>query len=279
MTGSTGSREIVVSKAPAARVSIPFQYPLLTSTNYAAWKTKMRVHMIAQGVWDAVEGDVDIDESHDKMALSAIYQGVSEETLLMIMEMDTAKEAWEAIKSMHMGADRVQRAKVQTLKRELEKLNMKEKESVDEFAARLTTIVSQMRTLGEKKEELEVVEKILRAVSRKFLPIATTIEQFGNMKKMTAQEVFGRLKAFEERVKIYEDDEDQEEHLLLTQAQWRAKEKKDGLKRGKFDKAKVRCYGCDKYGHFSWECTELKEEKKEQALLVMADSDDEPALL
>ena len=46
-----------------------------------------------------------------------------------------------------------------------------------------------------------------------------------------------------------------------------------------FDKAKVRCYNCQGYGHYSWEnkCNEMK--KKAEAHLIMADADYEPALL
>jgi hypothetical protein len=64
-----------------------------------------------------------------------------------------AKETWEALKIMHMAAERVKDTKVQTLRTEFEGLRMKESESIDNFASRLTTIVSQIRALGEKFEE------------------------------------------------------------------------------------------------------------------------------
>jgi len=36
------------------------------------------------------------------MALAAIYQGIPEETLLLIAEKETAKEAWTMLKTMHI---------------------------------------------------------------------------------------------------------------------------------------------------------------------------------
>ncbi|KAF0899659.1 hypothetical protein E2562_021358 [Oryza meyeriana var. granulata] len=73
----------------------------------------MKVFMQAQDVWDAVEpvDDVAVDPRMDKMALAAIYQGIPEETLLMIAEKETAEEAWTTLKTMHLGDDQVKNAK------------------------------------------------------------------------------------------------------------------------------------------------------------------------
>ena len=83
-------------------------------------------------------------------------------------------------------------------------------------------------------------------------------------------------------------EKDEDEHLLLTREQWRAKEQKDGCdgscnsggrdnKNRKFDKAKVRFYKCNDYGHFQWECEKLK--KQEKMLFMAAEEDDHLAPL
>ena len=84
-------------------------------------------------------------------------------------EKKTTKEAWEALKTMFLGADRVKTARIQTLKAEFEALNMKESESVDDFTVKVNNIVSTMRALGDTMEEEYVVKKLLRAVPSKFL--------------------------------------------------------------------------------------------------------------
>lgn len=66
---------------------------------------------------------------------------------------------------------------------------------------RLNGLVTNIRALGENIEEPYVVKKLLRAVPSKFLQIASTIEQFGNLKTMTVEETVGSLKAHEERLK------------------------------------------------------------------------------
>lgn len=131
---------------------VSLQYPMLTKTNYAAWAIKMKVFMQAQGVWDAVEPrtlNTVVEVKKDKMAMAAIYQGIPEDLLLSLSEKETAREAWGTLKVMFMGADRVKTAKIQTLKAEFEVLSMKETDSVDDFAAKLNNIVSNVRALGD----------------------------------------------------------------------------------------------------------------------------------
>lgn len=116
----------------------------------------------------------------DKRALAIIYNGIFEDLLLSIAEKKMSKEAWEAIKTVHLGADKVKAAKAQTLKVEFENLMMNEKEKLDEFCMRLNSLVTNIRAPGEKVEESHVVKKLLRAVPTRFLQIASAIEQFGN---------------------------------------------------------------------------------------------------
>lgn len=130
--------------------SVSLNYPMLGRNNYTIWAIKMKVFMQAQGVWDAVEPKdprVSIDVRKDKMAMAAIYQAVPEEILLSLAEKQSAKEAWDALKTMFMGADRVKTGKLQALKTELEELNMeaehmKETEQIDDFSIKLSNIVS-----------------------------------------------------------------------------------------------------------------------------------------
>lgn len=53
---------------------------MLLRNNYVAWAIKMKVFMKAQGVWDAVEpktSNTIVKVKKDKMALAAIYQGIT----------------------------------------------------------------------------------------------------------------------------------------------------------------------------------------------------------
>lgn len=200
---------------------VGLNYPMLTRENYTAWAIKMKVFMQAHGVWQAIEPKDpkgNVDETVDKLALAAIFQGIPEDFLLSLAEKTTAKEAWEALKTMCLGAERVKRAKVQTLKADFESLKMKNGELLDDFCFKLNGLVANIRALGESVEESYVVKKLLRAVPTKFLQIASTIEQFGDLEKMSVEEAVGSLKAHEERLKGQEEPVGGQ--LLLTEDEW-----------------------------------------------------------
>ena len=57
------------------------------------------------------------------------------------------------------------------------------------------------------------------------MQIVTSIEQFGDLKNMSVEEVVGRLKVHEERHRGYEDKEE-EKYLLLTHEGWLPRTKK-----------------------------------------------------
>lgn len=282
---------------------VGLNYPMLTRSNYTAWSLKMKVFMKAQGVWGAIEQtdpEATVEDRTVQVALAAIYQGVPEDVLLTIAEKETAKEAWEMIKTMCMGAEKVKEAKVQTLKGEFESLIMKETDKIDDFCMKLSGLVANIRILGETMEESNVVRKILRAVPDKFLQIASNIEQFGNVKDMTVEEVVGRLKAHEERMKGR--SEGAGGHLLFTQEEWSKRSNKNGgsnsfgskgrgngLYRGRGrtsyrgggtgrgyqnrnedankgspasrNRSQVKCFNCGVYGHYANECRKPKKEK------------------
>ncbi|KAJ8900212.1 hypothetical protein K2173_024852 [Erythroxylum novogranatense] len=220
-SGNGDRTEDTKARTPLREESVSLKYPLLTKSNYSAWAIKMKVYMKAQDVWQAVKSEGPIDPREDMMALAAIYQGISEETLLQLGEKETAKEAWDALKVMNLGAERVKELRAQALRWELESMKMEDSESVDEFTGKISTVVNKLRALGETVDEMYVVKKMLRSVSSKYLQIASTIEEFGDLSIKTNEEVIGSLKAHEERLRSYDSKGD--EHVLLTKGEWKAR--------------------------------------------------------
>jgi len=62
--------------------------------------------------------------SKDKATLSMLFRAVDESSFEKIVNATTSKEAWDILKKVFKGADRVKQVRLQTLRDELESMKM-----------------------------------------------------------------------------------------------------------------------------------------------------------
>ncbi|KAJ1255529.1 hypothetical protein BS78_K193200 [Paspalum vaginatum] len=256
---------------------------LLTKANYHEWALVIQVSLEAMKLWDAVE-KVCNERARDRRVLAAILPAVLTVMKAGLAVKATTKEAWEAVRLMQVGDDRVKAASAQRLWKEFENFGS-------------TTV--------------------LRVISRKFKQVDVAIEMLTDLNTATIEELIGRLRMAKDA-----DKEDVQEvaeeagRLYLTEEQWEAwhrqrnKERThsgDG-RRGGYggdkrssgdnngggnhderseiddDSSSVasgsnhlrghrncgQCYECSEIGHIDRWCRERK--KKETALLADADT-------
>ena len=86
----------------------------------------------------------------------------------MLGSKKSVKEAWEAVKTMRVGADRVKEANAQRLLKDFENIAFKEGETIDDFTMRINALAADLRTLGESLDETKVVKKMLRVLPNKY---------------------------------------------------------------------------------------------------------------
>ncbi|XP_042396841.1 uncharacterized protein LOC121986987 [Zingiber officinale] len=198
---------------------------------------------------------------------------------------------------------------------------MKETETIDEFAGKLSALSSKFSTLGATLEDSSLVKKLLDSVPDKFFPIVVGIEQFYDLESIPFEEAIGRLKAYEERtLRLRSNTNDTEGELLLTHAEWQMRQKGSNVdtssggkgcgssspSRGKWrgrgrgrghgrgtqrqdnaggtsgnnsgtrDKRHIKCFNCEKMGHYASEC--YNKRRDDEAHLTCA-TDEEPALM
>jgi hypothetical protein len=74
----------------------------------------------------------------------------------------TAKEVWEAIKSIHVSSNHARKMTLQCLLlRNWELLSFRDGEQVDDFALRLSEMMSSLSIHGEQVSEQNAIEKLL----------------------------------------------------------------------------------------------------------------------
>ena len=276
--------DIVTTKVKEGGGSSSIKCPMLTSTNYTVWAMRVKVLLRVHKVWEVIENESDNGEKND-MATALLFQSIPEALILQVGELDTAKKVWDAIKSRHMGADRVREARLQTLTAEFERMKMKDSDTIDDFVGKLSEISSKSSALGEVIEETKLVKKFLSSLPRrKYIHIVASLEQVLDLKTTSFEDIIGRLKAYEERV-AEEEDETQNKLMYAenTESQpastysnnYRGRGRggrfnNRGRGRGRyndryndqyqnryqntFDMSKIECFRCDKMGHFASVC-------------------------
>jgi hypothetical protein len=140
--------------------------PRLTKSNYDNWSVQMTALLGALEAWevtrDGFEEPTDIagytatqnkalkeTRSKDKTALYMLFRAVDESGFEKIASSTTSKEAWDTLKKAYEGADRVKQVRLQTLRGEFERMQMKESETVSDYITRLQTVVNQLNRNGE----------------------------------------------------------------------------------------------------------------------------------
>jgi hypothetical protein len=108
----------------------------------------------------------------------------------MILERNTARDIWEAMRRKYQGSTKVKRAQLQALRREFEVLAMKESKYVSDYFARTISIANRMSVQGETLQQVAVVvvEKILRSMAAKFNYVVRSIEESNDVQSLSIAE-------------------------------------------------------------------------------------------
>jgi hypothetical protein len=79
----------------------------------------------------------------------------------------SACDAWESIRRICVGADRVKEANAERLRQEFTEIKFKSGEGVEGFSLRITALANDLWVLGVGITDKEVVKKMLHSVPEK----------------------------------------------------------------------------------------------------------------
>jgi hypothetical protein len=222
-------REVIVERV-IRETGSSGHWPQLTKTNYNEWALLMKLKLQARHLWDVVDtGDGEYHD--DRTALEAICSAVPTEMVSTLAVKDSAKGAWEAIKTLRIGDARRRKATAQNLRTEYETITLSDGEPIEDFAHRLNRIVQRLEVLGDPEPEAKVVAKYLRVARPKYKQLIISMESFVDISTLTIKEVTDTLRAADEVDTLPPPPSPQVSggKLLLTEEQWLDRYKqKDG---------------------------------------------------
>ncbi|XP_047331160.1 uncharacterized protein LOC124934686 [Impatiens glandulifera] len=193
----------------------PSQVPIFEGEFYEFWSSQMETFFISLGLWDMIdEEELDVPDEDDEgyakfekdlkkrdaLALRYIQQGVGKTIFPRIFGVKKAQDAWVIFKQEFQGTEKTIALKLQTLWKDFDNLKMEDREKVQDFSSRVSTIVNQIKSSEDEIKDKKVVEKVLRSLPQKFDHVAAAIEESKDLSKMTIYELTGSLLAHEQRI-------------------------------------------------------------------------------
>ena len=158
-----------------------------------------------QELWIVVsEGIIEpVDAATTKKDLNArffINQSLDSVIFEKIAHITSEKRAWDVLMNTYKGVENVKKVRLQTMRRQLELLQMKKTEKVADYFSQTLALVNQMKSNGETISDVQIMEKILRTSTKKFEYKVTAIDESKDFEAMTLDELMGSLQAHEKRL-------------------------------------------------------------------------------
>jgi len=172
--------------------------PMFNDSEYAYWKTRMRIFLETIDAWDIVKSgfsrpkttvdNLEVDKPRDQWtdneykrhrknakAMNSIICALDKTEYNCISHCVTTQEIWHTLEVTHEGTSQFKESQLAMLRSKYENFIMSKEENIKEMYGRLSMLIYKSKMLGKPYFELEVARKILRILPRNFEAKVTAI--------------------------------------------------------------------------------------------------------
>ncbi|GKV12835.1 hypothetical protein SLEP1_g23929 [Rubroshorea leprosula] len=266
-------------------------------TNYNYWKNMMKVFMLANEpkawivtmkgpyVLMKVVGESEVpkeeikwnDEDLGKIminnkAINMLQCALNPTKFNRAFECDMAKEIWDMLETTHEGTSQVKESKINRLIHMYELFKMKSKESSQDMYTRLNDMVTNLKALEKESRDLNTLK--LDDLIGNLMTYEIDVQVNGGVEVVEKKKDVA-FKASKQKQESEDDASDGEDISTLISRKVRRFMKEKNFKskfakrdEGEASKKNVKCYECNKIGHYRNECPHLKKgEKKDKKIM------------
>jgi hypothetical protein len=199
--------------------------------------------------------DVDIN------SMSIIVDSIKDHLIPYISHLDSSKKMYDALTNIFSVRNIGQ---VMNLKNELYNMKMNDDDNITSYFVRISQVRDQLQAIEEITSEKELVNIVLNGLPKTWDAFATSMNKrkeyptFEELWTCCAQEE-SRINANEKSQKKYDD-----QTFTTRFKNFKDKRKFDSRRKPKQRKdiSEIKCFNCQKYGHYSYQCPELKKRKE-----------------
>lgn len=208
------------------------------------WKFRVQTYLEMKGVKKCLTEALPTDETEKKafvakdvVAKHLIVSFIADDHLEVVQEKTTAKEMWDALNTTFGKSGAVSQ---HLLRRQLIGMKMQNGEAMTEFFSRFDKVVRELKASGAKLEQDDIISHLTINLPACYDALVTALE---NVPNLTLELVKSRLLSEEQKMRGREGDVEPKVEVGF-------------MSKGKGWMNDVKCYNCNKKGHFSSQCTQ-----------------------
>src|SRR5436853_4543675 len=240
--------------------------PLFDGSNYNYWKCRMRIYLLSLSldIWKVVNlaytapttpvaqwtnDEKKLVQTNAK-AMNALFCSLNKNEFNKVTTCTSVHDIWHILGVTHDGTSKVKESKISVLVHRFELFTMNDGESITEMFFRFTDITNSLIGLGKTYIQVEMVKKILLALTSDWEKKVTAIEETNDLSTLSVESLIGNLMGYEvnlqerrkeesrkksiafKAIETNEDSNDENDLNLMTRAF------RNFLKNGKFSNYK-----------------------------------------
>ena len=141
-------------------------------------------------------------------AKNIITSALGMDEFFRVSNCKNAKEMWDTLQVTYEGTTDVKRSRINTLTHEYELFKMFQYETIEDMQKRFTHIVNHLASLGKIFPNEDLINKVLRCLSRQWQAKVTAIAESRDLTNMSLATLFGKLQEHEmELMRLHQHEE------------------------------------------------------------------------